>query len=260
MAQSLEAPELSPSPSATPAKPWSFLSSSKYQFSLHTATDENKQSSLESTLEADYSASPRLRVQGVVGITQALQPALDFRVFNPQFRGYWLLNPTENKLKFYVGPTMTLPFGSDAKDESLIVGAGLGGRAVLKLNDASGVGFKAYYDLTVNKNFHQFDTSITGDVNNQYALNHTIYLEYYFHPQWNLNATTSFSSLWNYLGLISNTYTLEQELDFQATDLVMLFFSHTRGGDFLGPDGQSYSFGIFDPDASRFALGMYLSF
>lgn len=256
------APVLSPSPSPapTPAKQWAIDWNTKYQFSLHASDDANKNASVVSLVGVNYLASSTLRIQGVVGGIQAIRPSLDFRVVNPEFRGFFLLSSAESKLKLYLGPTLVLPFGSDARDESLIFGAGAAGRMLLNLKEEDGSGFRGYYDLGFNKNFHQYDTSILAEVNNQLALNHTVYLEYNFDEQWNLNATLGFSSLWNYFGVLTNNYSVEQELDFQVTKLIMFYLSHTRGGDFLSPNGQNYSFGIFNPDASRVSLGVVLSF
>jgi len=250
---------LSPSPSPVPVKIWSVDWNSKFQTSLHSAEDENKSSVLQSLLSVKYAVSPTLLIQGVVGGTQAIRPSLDFRIFNPEFRGFFQLVDQDKVLKFFIGPTMVLPFGSDAKDESLIFGAGVGGRVLLDLKKSKKSGFSAYYDLTFNKNFHQFETSITAEVNNQFALNHALYLEYDFNPRWNFNSTISFSSLWNYYGLISNNYSIGQELDFQATKMLSFYLAHDRGGDFLSPNGQNYSFGIFNADSSRVSVGVVVS-
>lgn len=250
----------SPSPSPSPVKKWSLDWNTKYQFSLHGSDDANKRASVVSLAAVNYLASPTLRIQGVVGGIQAIKPSLDFRVVNPEFRGFFLLSDQKSKLKIYLGPTLVLPLGSDASEESLLFGAGAAGRMMLNLREEDGSGFRGYYDLSFNKNFHRFETSIFAEVNNQLALNHTVYLEYNFDSQWNLNTSLSFSSLWNYYGVLSNNYSVEQELDFQLSDALMFYLSHTRGGDFLSPNGQNYSFGIFNPDASRVSLGVVLSF
>jgi hypothetical protein len=256
------APVVAPSPSPTPApaKEWSLDWNSKYQFSLHGSDDANKRASLVSLASVNYVPSKTIRIQGVVGGIQAISPSLDFRVINPEFRGFFLLSSPERKIKLYFGPTLVLPFGSDAQEESLVLGLGAAGRVLLNLTEKDGSGFRSFYDLTFNKNFHRFDTSVFAEVNNQFALNHTLYFEYNFDVQWNLNASVGFSSLWNYFGVITNNYLVEQELDYQISDLVMVYLSHTRGGDFLAPNGQNYSFGIFNPDASRISLGIVLSF
>lgn len=259
LAQELAGP--SPTPSAKPApKAWALALESKYQFSLHSADDANKRASLQALLKGAYSFSDEFKVQGAFGGVQAFRPSLDFKVINPEFRGFYLLSDRDAKLKIAVGPYLALPFGTDAKDESLIFGAGAGGRATLNLTKKDGSGFKGFYDLVFNKNFHQFETSVFAEVNTQYALSQTVYLEYNFDSQWNLNATLSFSSLWSYFGYLSNNYSSEQELDFQASDLVTLFIAHVRGGDILSPNGQNYSFGIFSQDSSRVSLGIALSF
>ena len=252
-------PAASPTPVPEVVKTWSADWSTKYQFSLHSNDDENKRASVVSTLAVNFLASSTFRIQGVIGGIQAIKPALDFRVINPEFRGFFSLNDKKDKLRFFIGPTLVLPFGSDAKDESLIFGAGVGGRSVLDLKNKDGIGFKGYYDLTFNKNFHQFETSIFAEVNNQLSLNHTLYLEYSFDSLWTLNTSLSFSSLWNYNGLLSDNYSFEQELDFQLSDVITLFASHVRGGDFLSPNGQNYSFGIFNADSSRINLGVVVS-
>lgn len=248
-------------PSPTPVeKPWSIDWDTKYQFSLHGSNDANKNSSVVSTATFGYVASPTFKLKGVIGGIQAIRPSLDFRVVNPEFRGFLLLSDAKKPLRFYIGPTLVLPFGSDARDESLIFGGGVGARMLLDLKKGSDSGFRGYYDLTFNKNFHQYETSVFAQVNNQLALNHAFYMEYNFDPQWDVNANFSFSSLWNYFGVLSNNYSVEQVLEYKASEMVTLYLSHIRGGDFLSPNGQNYSFGIFDKDSSRLSLGMVLSF
>ena len=254
-----EVAEASATPTPAPQKAWGLSFNSKYQFSLHQSTDENKNASLISTLALKYSFGPKFKVQGVAGGIQAVQPSMNFRVINPEFRGYYSLSDHESKVQVSIGPTATLPFGSDARDESLIFGAGAGGRIALNGTDEEGVGFNAYYDLTFNQNFHQFETSVYAEVNNQRSLNHSVYLEYNFNSRWCLNGSANFSSLWNYYGILSNNYSFDQELDFAATSNLTIFASHVRGGDFLAPNGQNYSFGLFDPNSSRISLGLTLS-
>jgi hypothetical protein len=249
----------SPTPSPTPVKSWSADWNSRYQFSLHGSDDANKRATVISTIALNFLANDALRIQGVLGGIQAIRPSLDFRVINPEFRAFFLLSEKKSKLKFYLGPTMVLPFGSDARDESLILGIGLGARAMLNLTKEDGSGFRTFYDLTINKNLHQFDTSVFSEINNSLALNHNFYVEYNFDSRWNLNGTLGFSSLWNYMGVLTNNYSVEQELDFQATSQIMLYLSHSRGGDFLSPNGQNYSFGLFDADSSRISLGVVVS-
>ncbi len=254
-----------PNPVTTPTpepavKSWSIDWYNSYQFSLHQSDDPLKRSSFNTTVVGNVLVSPAFRIQGVVGGIQAIQPSLDFRVINPEFRGFFLLSEKKNRMKWYLGPTLVLPLGSDAREESLMFGAGVGARLLLDFKETDGSGFRTYYDLTFNKNFHQYETSIFAQVNNQLALNHSIYLEYNFDSQWNVNANFSFSSLWNYYGLLSNNYSVQQELDFQASDLLTLYLSHVRGGDFLSPNGQNYSFGIFNGDSSRMSVGVILSF
>jgi hypothetical protein len=240
-------------------KPWGIVVNSKYQFSLHESGDARKNSSLISTLALRYSFAPNFRVQGVLGGIQAIQPSLQFRTINPEMRGFYSFSNSNSAIQLSLGPTLNLPFGSDAKDESLIVGAGLGGRVAFNGVSDQGVGFNCYYDLTFNRNFHQFDTSVYAEVNNQYSLNHSIYLEYNFSSMWSVNSSFSFSSLWNYFGTLSNNYSFDQEIDFAWNSYLTLYVSHIRGGDFLAPNGQNYSFGLFDPNRSRITLGLALA-
>ena len=260
-------PEASPSPaiiqtsdSTADQKRLFFDLKSNYQFSLHSADDPHKQTSLQSVMTTNYFTSPVFRIQGAVGGTQAYRPTLNFRSYNPEFRGFYIFNPDNDQLRYYVGPTLVLPFGSDGQEQSLIFSAGASGRVLLNLKRPDGVGFRGYYDLIFSKNFNHYDTDVFGESNKALSLYHVVYLEYVFSPRWNLNASFSFSSQWNYGGNVSSNYILMQELDFQANDFITLFLSHLRGGDFLSPDGQTYSFGIFGADDSRISLGVDLSF
>lgn len=244
----------------TPAPKWSGEWNSKYQFSLHTSEDARQQASAQSILKLVYRATPDFTIQGVIGGTQAIRPSLDFRIYNPEFRGFYNLSKKEDTVKFSIGPTLVAPLGSDAKDESLYFGAGAGGRMVVDTRDEDSMGFRGFYDLTFNKNFHQYQTSVYAEMNNQLSVNHTVYLEYNFAEVWCLNTSIGFSSLWNYAGVLSNNYSIEQELDFSLTDSIMLYASHARGGDFLSANGQNYSFGIFSPNDSRVSMGLALTF
>ena len=244
---------------APPEKLWSIDWSSKYQFSLHSADDAEKNSAIQSGLTIKYVVSPTLTVQGVVGGLQAIRPALDFRVLNPELSGSFNLSRKESTFKFSIGPSLVLPFGSDAKDESLIIGTSVGAKVAFDPQNPDGVGFKASYGISFNKNFHQYETSVYAEVNNQYSFNHSLGLEYDFSPKLNINASLGFSSLWNYLGVISNNYSVAQELDYQVMEMLTLFIAHERGGDYLSPNGQNYSFGIFDPNSSRVSVGLTLS-
>lgn len=240
------------------SRSWSLSWNNRYQSSLHESSDFRKRGSWVSTLIGNVQWNETFRLQGVAGGIQAFEPAMDFRVINPEFRGFWLATP-QSTLKLFLGPTLVLPLGTDAREESLLTGVGVGARLLWSLSQAGGGGWTAFYDLTFSKNFHQYETSVFSQVNTEFALNHLFYLEYGFDSRWSVNAAFGFSSFWSYFGVISNNYSIEQEVSFQVSPMVGLSLSHLRGGDFLSPNGQNFSFDIFDADASRVTVGVSLS-
>jgi len=238
---------------------------SEYSTSPQAPGDENKRSSFESQLVAALRTSPDFWVQGEIGFTQILEPTPEFNLVNPSFRGFYrITDPSLQTFKIEIGPTTAFALSEKSRRESLYLSAGAAVRFSLKgsnpIAHQTEGGFSAYYDLALNRNFHQYETSDLGEVNTEYSLDHFLYAEYDFKGPFLIDAWVGFSSAWSYQGEVSNDYTLGQEIVFSPTDWMDLSILHERGGDFLSPSGQTYNFGLFDANESRFAGTVTLYF
>lgn len=256
-----------PTPAAVEAKPTPFETSFKgkwintYSSSPHQSGDPNKRASYTSALSVALQTSPEFWVQGGFGFTQIIDPAQKFNLVNPDFRGFYRVTPEKLKpIKIEVGPTTSLALSEETRRESLYFSIGVAARFSLNFQVPDVGGWLFYYDMGFNRNIHQYETSTSNSVNTKTTLNHYLYGEYDFEGPFLIDAWVGFSTAWSYQSRMSTAFTVGQEILFSATDWLDLSVSHERGGDFLSTTGQTYNFGLFDTNESRYAFNVIFYF
>ncbi len=227
---------------------------SQYMSSLHQSDSEDKKSTLQSIAQVAAIINPKWAIQGTLGFNEALTPASKFDLIDPEFRAFYQLVEFNPTLKTSLGPTFSLPLSRDAQNASLIASLGVAARTTFGGDVAVSPHWTIYYDLGLNRNFHQYQTSLDGSQNITTSLEHLMYFEYRLNDQWYSDASFGFSSAWMYSGTVSNSTLVEQEVGVHPTQHTSIMVAHTRGGDFLSPSGQSYQFSLFDANESRLSL------
>jgi hypothetical protein len=233
----------------------------RYATSAHQSGDERKLSAFSSAFSGALRTASVFWVQGGIGFTQNIDPTPSFNLVNPDFRGFYLVTePKQKKFRIELGPTASFALSEASQKESLYFSLGAAARFTFNLQETTTGGFLTYYDVAVNRNIHQYETSSLNTINTQYSIDHYFYFEYAFNSPWVIDAWVGFSSAWSYAGKISNAFTTGQEVSYSFYEWLDLTVAHERGGDYLSPSGQTYNFGLFDSNESRFSISTTLKF
>jgi hypothetical protein len=246
--------------SPAPSPHWAAEIEARYTGSFLNPEDEARKSSFSTIAKVAFKASDRVTLQGIWGFNQIIEPLAEFTLTNPEFRLFYRVLGQRNGWSFAIGPTAALPVSQDAQDQSLYFAIGAATRLTYNGQNTDEVGFKVSYDIGFNRNVHQYETSNTNVYNTMSSIDHYVEATYSSETPFSLTAWAGFSSAWSYAGVISNNYTLGQEISYAVNDQWELAVGHDRGGDFLSPNGQAYNFGLFDAQESRFYLLAKLTF
>lgn len=235
---------------------WGARITTRYTGSYLNPDDAFRRSAWRTTALITFRAPPKMLFQGVLGFNQTLEPRQEFNLINPEFRMFYRLWDHPKGWMWMVGPTLALPLSRDAQDESLIFALGASSRLIWSGQKADG-GLLLLYDFGLNRNFHQYQTALSGVPNSQLTLDHLIYGEYLIGTSGVRIATFGgFSSAWTYLGTINNAYVLGGEVVYNFIPELEVAVGHENGGNFLSPSGQDYNFGLFTASDARFYVSL----
>lgn len=239
---------------------WSLSWSHAYTSNPVSANDADQRGSYSSLLSIITQFTSRLQLQSILGFGQAFTPKTEFSLINPEFRLFYKLNPQANHWNFSLSPTVTLPINQTAKEESLLFAAGGALRASYSMDTKTYTGWSFMYDLGLNRNIHQYQTSSDGTINQAWALTHHANLSYQTQGNFAFSGWVQYSTQWDYLDTPHSKYELGQEVSYQPISFLEFSLSHRYGSNVLSPNGQDYQFGIYDSRTSRFTLKTTLIF
>ncbi|MBS1958839.1 MAG: hypothetical protein JST80_05130 [Bdellovibrionales bacterium] len=242
---------------ATPVPRWLTKVESKYSGSFIGTGMEGNASNFSMLATTAFRVTDRMVMHAVYGFNQIINPTNRFTFANPEFRMFYRLLGSAKGWSLSAGPTAALPLSQESRDQSLYFAVGAAVRLACNGKTDDDIGFRFYYDLGFNRNNHQWETSNSGESNTMSSIDHYFVGEYSFdRTPITVSAWLGFSSAWSYMSVVSNNYTIGQEASFAASENVDLAIGHERGGDVLSPSGQSYNFGLFNAQESRFYLSM----
>ena len=211
--------------------------------------------SLGSTTLLSYRIAERWQALGIFGFSRQMTGEERFRLRNTELRLMFQSYTFAEGIRLLNGLNTVLPTNLDSRQlESLYVGTGLATRLAFDLTAHGFPGFSGWYDLNLNKNFHEFNTAVNGEWNTDVMLEHFILTFYSFSERWAVMLAGDLTHNWDYSGGVSNNWSFTQELDFSPTKSIQLGIGHTNGGSVLGANGRSYNLGLFNPFQSIFYL------
>lgn len=239
---------------------WIYRWDNTYSTNLVTGADAEKRTTVNSIFWVTTRFNSQVVLQSLLGFSQILDPRVEANLINPEFRlFYWFKNNAKG-WSVSISPTVALPLSQRSRDESLYFTAGGAARLRYLDLDKAGHGWAFIYDIALNRNVHQYQTSVQGDPNEQWSLGHFGYLQYTFVNEIGLAGWVGYSSSWNYYNLLTSAYEVAQEVSYPVSNTISLAVNHRFGGDFLSPNGQDYQFGVFDNRDSRISFRVSISF
>ncbi|MBX9769027.1 MAG: hypothetical protein K2X47_17260 [Bdellovibrionales bacterium] len=225
--------------------------------SLHQPDDPNFTSGFGTTGFLSYRLSKRWQAIGLMGFAQQLTGEQRFRLRNTELRGLFRSVEFSKGNSISNGLNVVLPTNLDSRQlESLQAGVGLANRLNFDLTEHGIPGLSGFYDLNLNRNFHEFDTMVNGEWNTQYLLEHFVLAFYSFTEKWGVMLAGDFTHNFDYSGGVGNTWSFTQELGFSPSRSIQFGLGHTNGGDLLGANGRSMNVRLFNPNDSRFYLSL----
>jgi hypothetical protein len=143
--------------------------------------------------------------------------------------------------------------------ESLYFGARALARLSLQLSEKPGWSWlSAYYDLSVTKAFHEFETATTGAVNAEYRISQWINTSASLSDRWQLSVDLIRSSNLSYQGNFRHSFSITETLSYQLASGQTLSAGVSNEGDVLRANGIDSNLSIFDPVSSRGFISLTL--
>lgn len=215
------------------------------------------QASMSSTALLSYRISSNWQAISILGFSQQMTGEQRFRFRNTDLRAMYKTATLSEGISVLTGLNTVLPTNLDSRQlESLYLGVGLSNRLRFDLAAHGVPGLSGFYDLNLNRNFHEFDTAVSGAWNTQYELEHFGLAFYEISRYFGVMVTGRFVHQWDYVGTVFNGWGSSQELDFSPTKSIQIGLGHANGGSILNASGSSYRLRIFDPDDSTFYLSV----
>lgn len=150
---------------------------------------------------------------------------------------------------------LTLPMTDKSKN---VVGLmyNIGGALGLSLNtkalgmDSLSVG----YQLAVNKNFTNYDTSATGSPSTSHKLRNRFTLGYGFTESFSFFNMFDFNSSYSVNGVVTNSFFSLQSFGYGINDNVSVSVAHSNGGAYLKTGTYENNLKFFDSEGSNYSF------
>lgn len=114
--------------------------------------------------------------------------------------------------------------------------------------------------VSVNRNFHKYETSLTGQMNNAYSLGKGVNLSYDIMPKLNFTSSFSLRNNWSYYNNRQDYFGINEEINFQIIPHWSMALGHSNNGETLKPDGVNSNIQIMDPNSSMVYTSSTLNF
>jgi hypothetical protein len=141
----------------------------------------------------------------------------------------------------------------------------LGARGVLRLSldltsrpQLSWLG--GFLDLSATKAFHQYETRISGGVNQEYRFSGWLNLSASLGDRWQLSTDLIRSANLSYQGAIRNRFSITETLTYQLKSGRSVSLGHTNEGDVLRANGLDSNIAIYGAYSSRAFVSLALPF
>jgi hypothetical protein len=118
----------------------------------------------------------------------------------------------------------------------------------------------AFLDLSGTRAFHQYETRISGGVNQQYRFSGWINFSASLGDRWRLSADLIRSANLSYQGALRNRFSITETLSYQLKSGKSVSVGHTNEGDVLRANGLDSNIAIYGAYSSRAFISLALPF
>lgn len=144
----------------------------------------------------------------------------------------------------------TAPTSKDSSKRQNLQGSARAG-IVLAINpDRLVKGFAVAGFATLSRNFHEYETDVMGRVMNQYSGTQALTISYDFPVGISLTLDMTHMNALSYQGVLKETYQISQDISYQFNPTFAAAIGHSNSGNALRPNGQDYSYNVYDENSS----------
>lgn len=110
-------------------------------------------------------------------------------------------------------------------------------------------------NLSLGRLFHQYTTSLNGDVLNEYISNQSAFASYRW-SQASLTMRILHRNAQSYFGTLKEGFEHSQNLSFGITPAINASIGHTNGGDIFKANGQDRNLSLINENASTYYMAL----
>ncbi len=162
-----------------------------------------------------------------------------------------------DELKYRLKVSAILPTNEkDREMASLRGGVSLGNRFLISPKVLPA--FSSYYQLSLGKSFHGYDTTVSGQSNNQFSVGHTLLMNVDI-SQFYVQVVPRITSKFTYEGTPSSSFELAEEIGMNIGKF-SIGLGHTNSDNLVKANGRDSNFSVFDRDTSNYYMLANMSF
>ncbi|MBO9665996.1 MAG: hypothetical protein J7501_04225 [Bdellovibrio sp.] len=144
----------------------------------------------------------------------------------------------------------TAPTSKDSYKRQNMMGAFNTGMNIVINPDRLIQGLGLVAGVTLNRNFHQYETDVNGNVLNQYTSSQSLSVSYDWPVGISLSADFVHQNALSYQNNVKEFFAFTQELGYQMSNWLALGVGHTNTGNVLKSNGTDSNISLTDENSS----------
>jgi hypothetical protein len=249
--------------SAPTPKAWSLSTSLARSNSLYVTGDGKDSASWDLAIAPGYKLNKDYTLSALVEASHDLKAEeSDYGrgiIGLKKSSGFQALN---KRIKLIPGMNLSFPLSKAAKATSLQVGVAASGRIEANSDFLISKRLGLAADLSVKRNFHEYDTAYDGTVNTKWSASEGIEVSWSFTEAISLTASLTHFDTLSYQGVARDYLAHGQELAYQATSALAFAVGHAWGVPYATSrkaNGQDINLNLTDDRNSLVYAQMSLS-
>lgn len=217
---------------------------------LYDFQDGTRSDNMDYTLRANAFLTPNYSLRVDTGFTQDLKDSQKNTMADTLFT--FRRSPIKLGRTFLFAYNLggTAPTSKDSSDRQNMQGSARAG-IVLAINpDRLVKGFAMAGAASVSRNFHEYETDVMGKVLNQYSSTQALTVSYDFPIGISISADFTHLNAVSYQGAIKESYEITEDISYQFNSIFSASIGHSNSGNALRPNGQDYSYRVYDENSS----------
>jgi hypothetical protein len=224
-----------------------FQFTAEFGSSLHHTDDPDYTASTDFYLIPSYLLSPALRAKAIFVVTQLHTGDRNTRLTRSELN---FANPgmqLSRVFSFAPAGSVFLPLSHGARaDASLYVGLKVAPRLRYDLAAADIAPISGFYEMSVTRNVHEYDTTASGASNTQLSYTNLFEISYAFSERFRITSDSQYSMLWTYQGYASSKFKFDEEMSFDLSPAWTLAGGLSNSGSALKANGHDSNVALFD--------------